>query len=39
MKFGKRLATEAARCWQTKYIDYKALKHALKQDVAAGGED
>jgi hypothetical protein len=38
MKFGKRLAAEAARCsWGQHYLDYKAAKRSLKLDVTAGG--
>jgi RNA polymerase II subunit A small phosphatase-like protein len=34
MKFGKRLAVEAARCWPEACLDYKAIKRALKHDLA-----
>jgi hypothetical protein len=37
MKFGKRLAAEAARCWPEACLDYKAIKRALKHDLATGG--
>lgn len=37
MKFGKRLAAEAARRWAPHYLDYKALKRAIKADVASQG--
>lgn len=37
MKFGKRLAAEAARCWPEACLDYKAIKRALKHDLAAAG--
>lgn len=37
MKFGKRLATEAGRCWTDAYLDYKAIKRAIKNDIAAHG--
>eukprot|EP00879_Flechtneria_rotunda_P017109 GHRR01017917.1.p1 GENE.GHRR01017917.1~~GHRR01017917.1.p1 ORF type:complete len:680 (+),score=301.19 GHRR01017917.1:498-2537(+) len=37
MKFGKRLAAEAARCWPEACLDYKAIKRALKHDLAIGG--
>ncbi|KAF6263587.1 hypothetical protein COO60DRAFT_376205 [Scenedesmus sp. NREL 46B-D3] len=36
MKFGKRLAAEAARCWPEACLDYKAIKRALKHDLATG---
>ncbi|KAF8072557.1 PSR2 [Scenedesmus sp. PABB004] len=36
MKFGKRLAAEAARCWPEACLDYKSIKRALKNDLAAG---
>ncbi|KAK9836188.1 hypothetical protein WJX81_007747 [Elliptochloris bilobata] len=35
MKFGKRLALEAARRWRPFYLDYKACKRAIQQDVNA----
>uniref|UniRef100_A0A7R9VSK2 SPX domain-containing protein n=1 Tax=Chlamydomonas euryale TaxID=1486919 RepID=A0A7R9VSK2_9CHLO len=35
MKFGKRLAAEAARRWCTFYFDYKAIKKAIKDDIDA----
>lgn len=35
MKFGKRLETEAERCWMDRYIDYKGLKKAIKADLLA----
>lgn len=38
MKFGKRLTSEAARRWGTEYLDYKAVKRALKEDLRQGGE-
>jgi hypothetical protein len=38
MKFGKRLAAEAARCWPEACLDYKAIKRALKHDLAAAGK-
>lgn len=38
MKFGKRLAVEAARCWPDACLDYKAIKRALKHDLATGGK-
>jgi hypothetical protein len=37
-QFGKRLLGEAARRWTHSYIDYKQLKSAIKQDVAAQGK-
>ena len=37
MKFGKRLAAEAARRWRPYYLDYKACKRAIQQDVHANG--
>jgi SPX domain protein involved in polyphosphate accumulation len=37
MKFGKRLAAEAARRWRPYYLDYKACKRAIQQDVTAKG--
>ena len=37
MKFGKRLALEAARRWRPFYLDYKACKRAIQQDVNARG--
>ncbi|GBF88218.1 CTD small phosphatase [Raphidocelis subcapitata] len=33
MKFGKRLAGEAARRWTDHYVDYKAIKKAIKDDI------
>jgi SPX domain protein involved in polyphosphate accumulation len=33
MKFGKRLGAEASRGWQGTYLDYKACKRAIRQDV------
>lgn len=38
MKFGKRLASEAARRWRPAYLDYKALKRAIEYDVQTHGE-
>lgn len=38
MKFGKRLASEAARRWRPAYLDYKALKRAIEYDVQRHGE-
>lgn len=35
MKFGKRLAAEAARKWRPFYLDYKVLKAAIAEDVAS----
>ncbi|KAG1661655.1 hypothetical protein FOA52_007536 [Chlamydomonas sp. UWO 241] len=35
MKFGKRLAAEAARRWCSFYFDYKAIKKAIKDDIDA----
>ncbi|EIE23454.1 hypothetical protein COCSUDRAFT_62990 [Coccomyxa subellipsoidea C-169] len=35
MKFGKRLAAEAARRWRPHYLDYKSCKRAVQQDVLA----
>jgi len=37
MKFGKRLALEAARRWRPFYLDYKACKRAIQQDVNSAG--
>lgn len=37
MKFGKRLTAEAARRWAEHYVDYKALKRAVKDDAGRGG--
>jgi len=37
MKFGKRLAAEAARRWLDHYLDYKEQKKAIQDDIAAGG--
>lgn len=37
MKFGKRLLSEAERRWVASYVDYKALKHAIKTDVTNKG--
>ena len=37
MKFGKRLGAEAARGWQGTYLDYKACKRAIRQDVESKG--
>lgn len=37
MKFGKRLAQEASRRWSTAYLDYKALKKALRDDLKTQG--
>lgn len=37
MKFGRKLAVERARCWPDACVDYKAIKRALKNDLAAGG--
>ena len=34
MKFGKRIRSEAVASWSPFYIDYKELKHLLKQLVA-----
>lgn len=33
MKFGKRLGAEALRGWRGTYLDYKACKRAVRQDV------
>ena len=38
MKFGKRLAAEAARRWLDHYLDYKEQKRAIQDDIAAGGK-
>lgn len=38
MKFGKRLAAEAARRWTEQYLDYKLIKRALKLDIKSKGE-
>lgn len=38
MKFGKRLAAETGRRWPQQYIDYKACKRAIQQDVLSQGE-
>lgn len=35
MKFGKRLAAEADRKWTAHYLDYKATKKAIKEDLKA----
>eukprot|EP00798_Chlamydomonas_sp_ICE-L_P022504 gene22504-29630_t len=37
MRFGKRLAAEASRKWAGQYVDYKAIKKSIKDDV--GNED
>ena len=37
MKFGKRLASEAARRWRPSYLDYKAIKRAIEHDVQSHG--
>ncbi len=37
MKFGKRLAAEGLRKWGEHYLDYKAIKTAIKLDVKLGG--
>jgi SPX domain protein involved in polyphosphate accumulation len=37
MKFGKKLAAEAARLWTEHYLDYKAVKKGLKEDVLQSG--
>lgn len=37
MKFGKRLAAEAARRWRDQYYDYKVTKRAIQEDIAANG--
>ena len=37
MKFGKRLAAEAARRWRDNYYDYKITKRAIQDDIAAHG--
>ena len=37
MKFGKRLAAEAARRWRPYYLDYKACKRAIQHDVSCRG--
>ena len=37
MKFGKRLASEAARRWRPSYLDYKAIKRAIEHDVQTHG--
>jgi len=37
MKFGKRLTAEASRSpWPQHYINYRALKNAIKEDIANG---
>ena len=36
MKFGKRLEAEAERRWLESYVDYKALKKAIKKDISEG---
>ncbi len=38
MKFGKRLAAEAARRWRQHYLDYKVVKKAIQDDVVSLGE-
>ena len=38
MKFGKRLASEAARRWSDSYFDYKAIKKAIKDDIDNKGK-
>ena len=40
MKFGKRLAAEASRRedWVDHFLDYKALKKAVKNDISANGK-
>ena len=38
MKFGKRLAAETGRRWELHYIDYKACKRAIQQDVLSQGK-
>lgn len=35
MKFGKRLAAEAARRWSSFYFDYKAVKKSIRDDIEA----
>ena len=35
-RFGKRLAAEAARRWTAHYLDYKAVKKAIKDDIRRG---
>lgn len=37
MKFGKRLSHEASRRWSSSYLDYKALKKALRDDLKTLG--
>jgi hypothetical protein len=37
-RFGKRLAAEAARRWTAHYVDYKAIKKAIKDDIRKSGE-
>ena len=38
MKFGKRVASEAARSSHQKdFLDYKACKRAIQQDVLSSG--
>lgn len=38
MKFGKRVASEAARSFHQKhFLDYKACKRAIQQDVLSSG--
>jgi len=36
-RFGKRLAAEAARRWSAHYVDYKAIKKAIKDDIRHAG--
>jgi hypothetical protein len=36
-RFGKRLAAEAARRWGEHYVDYKAIKRAIKDDIGNAG--
>jgi SPX domain protein involved in polyphosphate accumulation len=38
MKFGKRLASEAARSHTEAYFDYKLIKKAIKEDVHSKGK-
>jgi hypothetical protein len=39
MKFGKRIRGEAVESWSSYYIDYKELKHLLKQLVSNGAPE
>jgi hypothetical protein len=36
--YSKRLAAEAARRWHQFYLDYKVIKKAIQDDVAALGQ-